>query len=166
MVYIVNDSEAKVLVVGPDYVPILDAIADEFTHVTKIVVIGGLERIRTTRSGSAHTSRRPRNRQRTTTSRCSCTRRAPPVAPRASMRHQEHDLLLPSREGALGVLPRHGQPRCDALFHIAGGGWAVAGMYEGCTGVIVRDSIWQLVYHIAELRITHASWCRRRSSSC
>jgi long-chain acyl-CoA synthetase len=25
------------------------------------------------------------------------------------------------------------------LFHIAGGGWAVAGMYEGCTSVIVRE---------------------------
>jgi long-chain acyl-CoA synthetase len=43
LLYIVNDCEAKVLVVGLDYVPILDAIADELTHVTKIVVIPGAD---------------------------------------------------------------------------------------------------------------------------
>ena len=44
--FIVNDTEAKVLVVGPDFVPILDAIADNLTHVTTVVVIGGHERFR------------------------------------------------------------------------------------------------------------------------
>ena len=43
LLYIVNDCEAKVLIVGPDYVHILDAIADELTHVTKIVVIPGAD---------------------------------------------------------------------------------------------------------------------------
>ena len=39
--FIVNDAEAKVLVVGPDFVPILDAIADALTTVTTVLVIGG-----------------------------------------------------------------------------------------------------------------------------
>jgi NADH-quinone oxidoreductase subunit H len=43
------------------------------------------------------------------------------------------------------------------LFHIAGGGWAVAGMYEGCTSIIFRDlDPVALVETIAEHRITHA----------
>src|SRR6187455_3595812 len=41
--YIVNDSQAKVFVVGPDFVPVLDAIADRLTGIDTILVIGGHE---------------------------------------------------------------------------------------------------------------------------
>ena len=44
VLYIVNDAQAKVLIVGPDFVPILDAIADQLTTAKTIVVIGGHER--------------------------------------------------------------------------------------------------------------------------
>jgi long-chain acyl-CoA synthetase len=43
------------------------------------------------------------------------------------------------------------------LFHIGGGGWATAGMYEGATSVIVRElDPAALVRLIPERRITHA----------
>ena len=43
------------------------------------------------------------------------------------------------------------------LFHIAGGGWATAGMYEGCTSVIVRElDPAALVGMFGDLGITHA----------
>ena len=35
-----NDAAARVFVVGPDFVPVLDAIAGDLTAVKKIVVIG------------------------------------------------------------------------------------------------------------------------------
>ena len=38
--YIVNDAEAKVLVVGPDFVPVLDVIADRLSTASTILVIG------------------------------------------------------------------------------------------------------------------------------
>ncbi len=38
--FIVDDAEAKVLVVGPDFVPILDEIAGQLPKVSKFVVIG------------------------------------------------------------------------------------------------------------------------------
>ncbi|MEO1058126.1 MAG: AMP-binding protein, partial [Actinomycetota bacterium] len=38
--FIVNDAEAKVLVVGPDFVPILDAIGEKLNTVAKTLVIG------------------------------------------------------------------------------------------------------------------------------
>ena len=42
------------------------------------------------------------------------------------------------------------------LFHIAGGGWALAGMYQGCTSVIFRElDPAALVRTIEEQRITH-----------
>ena len=41
--YIVNDSEAKVLVVGPDFVTVLDAFAANLTTVERILVIGGAD---------------------------------------------------------------------------------------------------------------------------
>ena len=42
--FIVNDAEAKVFVVGPDFVPVLDAIADRLTAASTILVIGGHEK--------------------------------------------------------------------------------------------------------------------------
>ncbi len=41
IVHIVNDAETKVLIVGQEYVPVLDQIADQLTTVKKIVVVGG-----------------------------------------------------------------------------------------------------------------------------
>ena len=39
--FIVNDSAAKVLVVGPDFVPVLDALGGDLAHDPLILVIGG-----------------------------------------------------------------------------------------------------------------------------
>ncbi len=41
--YIVNDADAKLLVIGPDFVPVVDAIRDSLTTVQRILVIGGHE---------------------------------------------------------------------------------------------------------------------------
>lgn len=40
MVQIVNDAQAKVLFIGPDFIPVLDKIEGELKTVTKIVVLG------------------------------------------------------------------------------------------------------------------------------
>ncbi|MEY2957789.1 MAG: hypothetical protein RLZZ01_357, partial [Actinomycetota bacterium] len=43
------------------------------------------------------------------------------------------------------------------LFHIGGGGWALAGMYEGCSSIVLRDmDPGVLVRLLGEQRITHA----------
>ena len=52
IVHIVNDAEAKVLIVGQEFVPVLDQIADQLTTVKTIVVIGGHPRTSPTRSGA------------------------------------------------------------------------------------------------------------------
>ena len=156
--YIVNDAEAKVLVVGPDFVPILDAIASRLTTVTKIVVIGGPpehERYedwvarqpavdpgaRATNEDiafqlySSGTTGRPKGVMLTNTNFFSLV----PLA---------HDLWgLSSDSINLVAMP---------LFHIGGGGWAMAGMYQGCTSIVVRDlDPAALITLIGTERITH-----------
>lgn len=39
--YIVNNAQAKVFIVGPGFLPVLDAIAGKLEHTTHVVVIGG-----------------------------------------------------------------------------------------------------------------------------
>ncbi|NEA23344.1 long-chain-fatty-acid--CoA ligase [Actinomadura bangladeshensis] len=39
--YIVNNAQAKVFIVGPEFVPVLDAIAGKLEHTAQMVVIGG-----------------------------------------------------------------------------------------------------------------------------
>ncbi|TDD89601.1 long-chain-fatty-acid--CoA ligase [Actinomadura darangshiensis] len=41
--YIVNNAQAKVFVVGPEFVPVLDAIAGKLEHTTRTVVIDGAD---------------------------------------------------------------------------------------------------------------------------
>jgi long-chain acyl-CoA synthetase len=157
--YIVNDAESKVLVVGPEFVPILDAIEAELTTVTKIVVIGGHSRHEDYATWIA---------------------RQPAVDPGAGSADDDVAFQLYSSgttgrpKGVMltnanffGLLPMAKtiwELSSDSvnmvampLFHIGGSGWAVAGMYEGCTSVIVRDlDPAAVIKMIGELRISHA----------
>ena len=157
--FIVNDTEAKVLVVGPDFVPIIDAIADNLTHVTTVLVIGGHERFRDYEEWitsfdpidpgadsalddvafqlySSGTTGRPKG---------------------VMLTNANFFSLLPMAKELWELTPDAVNLVAMPLFHIAGGGWAVAGMYEGCTSVIFRElDPAALVSSITELRVTHA----------
>ena len=83
--YIVNDAQAKVLIVGEEFVPVLDAIEGDLTTVKKIVIVGSHPRHESFEDWT-RSSRRDRSRACRpvpTTSRCSSTHRAPPASPRA-----------------------------------------------------------------------------------
>ncbi|TVR25786.1 MAG: long-chain-fatty-acid--CoA ligase [Ilumatobacter sp.] len=164
VLYIVNDSQAKVLVVGPDFVPILDAIVDELTHVTKIVVIPGAD-------GTAHPVHESYDRwiDRHEPADPGTVSAMDDVAfqlyssgttgrPKGVMLANENFFaLLPMAKEIWELTPDSVNLVAMPLFHIAGGGWAVAGMYEGCTSVILRElDPAKLVGLIADLKITHA----------
>ena len=157
--YIVNDAESKVLVVGPDLVPVLDAIVDRLSTVTKIVVIGGHP---LHESYEDWVARQPD---------------LDPGVPSASddvafqlyssgttgrpkgvmLTNANFFGLLPLAKEIWELTPDSVSLVAMPLFHIGGGGWATAGMYEGCTNVIMRDlDPAALIRLIDEMRITHA----------
>jgi long-chain acyl-CoA synthetase len=159
MEYIINDAEAKVLVVGPDFVGILDAIAPHLTTVTTIVVIGG------------HPQHRSYEDWRDS---------AAPVDPNVASAWEDvafqlyssgttgrpKGVMLANRNffGLLPIAKEIWELTPDSvnlvampLFHIAGGGWATAGMYQGCTSVILRDlDPARLVHLMVDHQITNA----------
>jgi len=157
--FIVDDADAKVLVVGPDFVPILDEIADQLPKVAKFVVIGShpdhedyaewITRYPADDPGidsgpddtafqlySSGTTGRPKGVMLSNTNFFSLL----PLA---------KDIWeLDANAVNLVAMP---------LFHIGGGGWATAGMYEGCTSVIFRElDPAALIALIEKERITHA----------
>ena len=157
--YIVNDSEAKVLVVGADFVPILDAIAERLIAVTKIVVIGEHPSYE---SYAAWVARQPA---------------VDPGSPATSddiafqlyssgttgrpkgvmLTNANFFGLLPMAKDMWELTPESVNLVAMPLFHIGGGGWAVAGMYLGCASVILREmDPAALIDLIAVERITHA----------
>jgi long-chain acyl-CoA synthetase len=156
--FIVNDAEAKVFVVGQEFVPVLDAIADQLASVTTILVIGGHEKyqdfgewidqhevndpnIATTGDDvafqlySSGTTGRPKG---------------------VMLSNDNFFRLLPVATDMWEFSAEAVNLVAMPLFHIGGGGWATAGMHEGATSVIVRDlDPAALIRLIPEHGITH-----------
>jgi long-chain acyl-CoA synthetase len=158
--YIVNDAEAKVLVVGPDFVPVLQAIAPHLTTAKTVLVIGA--------EGSgfddydAAVAPQPDTDPGT------------PSAPddiafqlySSGTTGRPKGVML-TNDNFFGLLPvakeiwEFDENTVNLvampLFHIGGGGWATAGQYCGCTSIILRElDPAALVRMFGEQGITHA----------
>jgi long-chain acyl-CoA synthetase len=157
--YIVNDAEAKVFVVGPDFVPVLDAIADQLTTVAKIVVIGGHDKYE---SYEKWISRREAIDPGTVSAPGDVAFQlyssGTTGRPKGVMLSNDNFFaLLPTAETMWEFGPDAVNLVAMPLFHIGGGGWATAGMYSGATSILVRDiDPTLLVELIARHGITHA----------
>jgi long-chain acyl-CoA synthetase len=152
--YIVNDAQAKVLVVGPDFVPVLEAIRANLTHTTAVYVIGAdyesaVDAQPTTDPGIARTADDVAFQLYSsgTTGR-----------PKGVMLTNSNFFgLLPLAKEIWELDESSVNLIAMPLFHIGGGGWATAGMYEGCTSVILRElDPAALIRMFGELRVTHA----------
>lgn len=156
--FIVNDTEATVLIVGPEFVPILDAIVEQLAFVKTIVVIGGHAKYEDYESFvtgqkaqdpgveagpddvafqlySSGTTGRPKGVMLTSNNFFALLPMAKDI------------WMLTADSVNLVAMP---------LFHIGGGGWATAGQYVGASSIIVRDiDPVALVKLIGQQRITH-----------
>ena len=152
--YIVNDSQAKVLVVGPDFVSMFDSIKPYLTSATTILVIGtdyeaAVSAQPDTDPGitSAHDDVAFQLYSSGTTGR-----------PKGVMLSNDNFFgLIPMAKEIWELSEDSVNLIAMPLFHIGGGGWATAGMYEGCTSVILRElDPAALVKMFGEQRVTHA----------
>ena len=158
--FIVNDSRATVFIVSTEFVPVLDAIVGELTHVKKIVVIG--EHAKHESYGT-------------------WVARYQPIDPGAEPKTGDVAFQLYSsgttgrpkgvmltNENFMGILPTSRtlwmmnansiNLIAMPLFHIGGSGWATAGQFNGCKSIILRETVdvGGIVKLIGQHRITHA----------
>ncbi len=139
--FIIDDARAKVVVVGGEFADLIDGIADQLPTVEKIVVIGdhpnhdsfedwiaGFEPVDPAAPStsadiafqlySSGTTGRPKG---------------------VMLSNDNFFGLLPMAKEIWELDENSVNLAAMPLFHIGGGGWATAGMYNGCTTVIMRD---------------------------
>ncbi|MEY2626832.1 MAG: hypothetical protein RJB08_591 [Actinomycetota bacterium] len=163
--YIVNDAESRVFIAHNEFRSILDAIAGDLHPDSVVVIIGGdstpVGNLRTVAyedfvaSGadvdpnvaagpddvafqlySSGTTGRPKG---------------------VMLTNNNFFALMPMATQMWELNADSMNMIAMPLFHIGGGGWATAGMFTGCTSVIVRDlDPAAVVKLIPERRITHA----------
>ena len=158
--FIVNDARAKVFIVGPDFVPVLDAIAGDLTHTKKIVVIGGHPQHESYESWVArYQAVDPGVEPKTGDVAFQLYASGTTGRPKGVMLTNENFMgILPTSRDLWMMNANSINLVAMPLFHIGGSGWATAGQYNGCKSIVVREAtdVAGLVKLIGQQRITHA----------
>ena len=152
--YIVNDAEAKVFVVGSDFEPVLDAISGTLRPGMKVLRIGSEYEGEL----AAQPADDPGVLQTGQDVAFQLYSSGTTGRPKGVMLTNDNFFgLLPLAKEIWELTPDSVNLVAMPLFHIGGGGWAMAGMYLGCRSVVVRelDPV-ALIDLIQKERITHA----------
>ena len=151
--YIVNDAQSKVFIVGPDFVPALDAIRPTLSEGMRVLVIGDDYEA----AVDAQPATDPGVQQTSDDVAFQLYSSGTTGRPKGVMLTNSNFFgLLPMAREMWELTPDSVNLVAMPLFHIGGGGWATAGMYEGATSVILRDlDPGQLVRLFGEHGITH-----------
>jgi|688.fasta_scaffold19654_2 long-chain acyl-CoA synthetase len=163
--YIVNDAESRVFIAHNEFRPVLDAIAGELHPDSLVIIIGG----DATPVGALRTVAYEDFLAGGTESDPGAKGGAEDVAfqlyssgttgrPKGVMlTNNNFFALMPLAKDMWELDADSVNMIAMPLFHIGGGGWAVAGMYCGCKSIIVRDlDPVAVVKLIPQQRVTHA----------
>ncbi len=159
LVYTINDATAKVVIVGPDFIPVIEQIAAELTTVTKIVVIGdhpkweSYEDFVSSASatdpgiGSAFTDV---SMQLYTSGTTGLPKGVMLMNSNMFTLYEEVAKYWAFDQASINVVAM-------PLFHIGGCGWAMVGMYFGGQSIIVREFVPNVVLDLmVQYRTTNA----------
>jgi long-chain acyl-CoA synthetase len=145
--YTVDDADARVLIVGQDFFPVVEAIEPELTTVTTIVAIGdhprwiGYEDWITAQPAVDPTTPSPLG----DVSLQLYTSGTTGLPKGVMLSNANLFTLIDQVGGPWGFGEDAVNMVAMPLFHIGGAGWALAGMYHGCRTVLVRDFVPNLV---------------------
>jgi long-chain acyl-CoA synthetase len=141
--FVVNDAAAALLLVGADFYPVVEKVADELKTVREIIALDGKHAVwRDYKDWLArHEAQDPHlpvgGRDCAIQMYTSGTTGHPKGA------QLSHDNLLTLLPGALEQWGRWHEGDvnlvCMPLFHIGGSGWALVGLYRGVANVLTRD---------------------------
>jgi long-chain acyl-CoA synthetase len=157
--FIIDDAQAKVVVVGAEFAEMIESISGQLPTVEKIVVIGEYGSFE---SFDAWTSQfepvDPHVASVGSDTAFQLYSSGTTGRPKGVMLSNDNFFgLLPLAKEIWELDENSVNLAAMPLFHIGGGGWATAGMYNGCTTVIMRDlDPMALAALIEKHQITHA----------
>jgi long-chain acyl-CoA synthetase len=143
LAYTINDSQAKVVIVGPDFVPVVEQIAGELTTVTKIIVIGdhpSWESLDDFAASGAPTD--PGASSAMSDVAMQLYTSGTTGLPKGVMLANSNMFTLYDEIAVHWAFDRNSVNMVAMpLFHIGGCGWAMVGMFFGAKSIIVREFV-------------------------
>lgn len=138
--YIVNDAAAKVLIVGEELAAILDKIEADLHTVMKVVVIGGHPRHEAYESWvTRHDAVDPLLAATGSDVALQMYTSGTTGLPKGVMLTNDNLWSIVPITQAWGISSMSVSLVCMPLFHMAGTGWSLPAMYQGCHIVLLRE---------------------------
>jgi long-chain acyl-CoA synthetase len=159
MEYTINDAGARVLFVGPEFLPHLDAIEGRLGTVKKVIVLGRHARHESYPEWLARQAARDPGYDSAPDDVATqlYTSGTTGLPKGAMLTNRNLGAILPHVSGPWGLDATSVNVVAMPLFHIAGSGWALCGMWNGCRSILYREFVPQdILAGLEQHRVTNA----------